>query len=273
MFRAGIRSFLGHSVKRSTAISNTRVFVRFQSSSSNSSQPASATLAKKKLALLEQQRQSKDVQENLLQDSEDHKETESQNAEHQQQQQQHQQKMQQHEYLMLPQLQQRKIRKGFSSVIKVPSTISIKPKDLLLDNLFQGYRPLTLPLVPPPLSKRPTVVYFEFDDNLDLLENGLNEIASGSSGSNNNNGNLRDPEDILKDKNLTRYQYSNYSFNKDEYSGPDDLFGINKSFSDHVSKASQDKLAKRFNDSYKMSKRIAGRRRMQYVHKKHKVRK
>lgn len=185
-----------------------RTFARYESSSSApSSSSSSSVAAKKKLAMLEQQKQQQQ-QESVM------------------------------ETVMPVQVADaQRPKKGFSSVKQVPSTVSIKPKELLLDNLFQGYRPLTLPVSPPQANKKsPTVVYFEFDENLDLdgLSDFTNRIAE-------------DPEDVLRDRNLTRYQISSYSFSKP-----------NEVAKEPVAKAGSKKT------DFKMNKRRAGRRRMTY---------
>ncbi|GMG22804.1 unnamed protein product [Ambrosiozyma monospora] len=113
-----------------------------------------------------------------------------------------------------------KTKKGFNSLSKVPSTISIKPKEILLDNLFQGYKPLTIPLNPPPKSnfgKQSAVVYFEFDENLEDLLNDQDagDQTSQITASFANEAPQPRSNNKFENKNLTRYQYSNYSFNKE----------------------------------------------------------
>ncbi|GME95448.1 unnamed protein product [Ambrosiozyma monospora] len=113
-----------------------------------------------------------------------------------------------------------KTKKGFNSLSKVPSTISIKPKEILLDNLFQGYKPLTIPLNPPPKSsfgKQSAVVYFEFDENLEDILNDQDggDQTSQITASFSNEAPQPRSSNKFENKNLTRYQYSNYSFNKE----------------------------------------------------------
>ncbi|CDK28666.1 unnamed protein product [Kuraishia capsulata CBS 1993] len=88
-------------------------------------------------------------------------------------------------------------KKGFSSLPKVPSTLRLSPKNLLLDNLFSGYRPLTSPIKPlSKLNKSPkTYLYLELD-SADYLDEQVQ----------------KEPEE----RNHSRYQYSNYSFAKPE---------------------------------------------------------
>ncbi|GME98582.1 unnamed protein product [[Candida] boidinii] len=182
------------------------MFKRLQSSSSDPNIKASAIInsaQKKKLALLEKQRSQT-------------------NKEQQQQQQQQKQKQQQQQQTQLQSNQTLKTastlkktvplvkpRIGFTSLPKVPSTISLKPKEVLLDKLFSGYRPITLPIQPPSKSplKTNAVVYFELDENLDLLDDsGFTSTKDAS---------------INEDKNRTRYEISNYSFSHDDFENDD----------------------------------------------------
>ncbi|VEU21431.1 DEKNAAC102224 [Brettanomyces naardenensis] len=258
MFRSGLRSVISGARRAPTA--DSKLFARFQSNSSSSSQSASASsLAKKKLTLLEQQQQQQQQQKSKVDEDVEEQQVEDGSVSN------GKKLSKQGDLDNRLQSKETRIRRGFSSVNKVPSTASIRAKDILLDSLLQGYRPLTLPLVPPQAPKRsPTVVYFEFDDNMDVLENGLNELTG------NNAGGIQTSVDILKDKNLTRYQYSNYSFSADG----DPLYKEGD-LEDHLHKEQNSKLTKAFNESYKLSNRKVGRRRMQYVHnsKRHKGRK
>ncbi|ODV84454.1 hypothetical protein CANARDRAFT_23862 [[Candida] arabinofermentans NRRL YB-2248] len=167
-------------ILRSTRNNISTRFVRLQSSSSNPGAATSQTNTKKKLELIEQQMQAQ-----------------------LQQQKQHQVQAQQKNTTSTKQ----KAKKGFNSLAKVPTTMKLKPKDVLLDNFFQGYKPLTLPLQPP-IKKPSTVYYLEFDDNLELVNDGFTDLPSSQHSS-------RADDILIKDKNSTRFEFSNYSFNKD----------------------------------------------------------
>lgn len=86
-------------------------------------------------------------------------------------------------------------RKGFSSVPKLPQQPHMNIKDLLLDQLFSGYRPISVPLgKTSSVEKKPPVLYFELDDGLDnFLSGGLKT-------------------DFHDDKNLSRFEHSRESF-------------------------------------------------------------
>lgn len=122
-------------------------------------------------------------------------------------------------------------RKGFSSLPKVPSTLRLSPKNLLLDSLFSGYRPLTSPIKPlSKLEKSPkTYLYLELDSG-DYLDE----------------PSPKEPEE----RSQSRYQYSNYSFIKPEtvkhpmtvssLSGPK---GASKRFTERAGKRGRKRLA------------------------------
>lgn len=195
---------------------------------SDSSNPTSAAMAKKKLALLQQQRQQRQQQDEEH-DNEHRISNESSRA-------------------MLA-------KKGFESVKKVPTTTEISPKDLLLDKFFQGYRPLTIPLSPNKSFDSPgTVVYFELDGSDDLLENGLQELASGTG--------KVSPDNIYKDKNMTRFQYSKHSFEDTERKLKKHM--TQPQFSGKYGDNNKT-LSSILNGSYRMSNRPKGRRRLLVV--------
>lgn len=58
----------------------------------------------------------------------------------------------------------RLVRKGFSSVIKVPDTFNLEPRDILLDRLYQGYNPLLLPIKPKPKRSTPKILVNIYED-------------------------------------------------------------------------------------------------------------
>ena len=57
-----------------------------------------------------------------------------------------------------------KLRKGFSNVTKVPSTISLEPKEVLLDKLYQGFNPLLTPIMPKKKVKAPKILVNIYED-------------------------------------------------------------------------------------------------------------
>lgn len=57
-----------------------------------------------------------------------------------------------------------KLRKGFSTVIKVPSTLNVETKDILLDKLYQGYNPLLSPITNKPKKVAPKILVNIYED-------------------------------------------------------------------------------------------------------------
>lgn len=57
-----------------------------------------------------------------------------------------------------------KLRKGFSNVAKVPSTLNVETKDILLDKLYQGYNPLLSPIKPKPKKTAPKILVNIYED-------------------------------------------------------------------------------------------------------------
>lgn len=56
------------------------------------------------------------------------------------------------------------IKKGFSSVIKVPDTLNLEPRDILLDRLYQGYNPLLIPIKPKVKRATPKILVNIYED-------------------------------------------------------------------------------------------------------------
>jgi hypothetical protein len=56
------------------------------------------------------------------------------------------------------------IKKGFSNVAKVPSTINLEPRDVLLDKLYQGYNPLLSPIKPKTKKPMPKILVNIYED-------------------------------------------------------------------------------------------------------------
>lgn len=57
-----------------------------------------------------------------------------------------------------------KLRKGFSTVDKVPSTVNLEPRDVLLDKLYQGYNPLLSPIKPKTKKTSPKILVNIYED-------------------------------------------------------------------------------------------------------------
>ena len=57
-----------------------------------------------------------------------------------------------------------KLRKGFSNVDKVPSTVNLEPRDVLLDKLYQGYNPLLSPIKPKAKKTSPKILVNIYED-------------------------------------------------------------------------------------------------------------
>lgn len=188
------------------------MFKRLQSSSSDPSIKASAIInsaQKKKLALLEKQKSQTNKEQQQLQQQQQQKQKQQQQQQTQQQTQLQPNQPSKTTSTLKKTVPLVKPRIGFTSLPKVPSTISLKPKEVLLDKLFSGYRPITLPIQPPSKSplKTNAVVYFELDENLDLLDDsGFTSTKDAS---------------INEDKNRTRYEISNYSFSHDDFETDD----------------------------------------------------
>ncbi|ODV96652.1 hypothetical protein PACTADRAFT_79105 [Pachysolen tannophilus NRRL Y-2460] len=157
----------------------------------------------------------------------------------------------------------KKPRLGFSSLPKVSSTYSFHPKDLLLDNFFSGYRPMTLPIqqqqqqlekpkylnkISPQLNKSGAYVYFEIDDNLDFL-NDLENTA-------NENPELR-ARDIER-KTSTRFDHSHKSLKEQDQK--------NEEYEKELYESKNKSLDQ--NTKIAESKRSRGRRRIVYNMKK-----
>lgn len=56
------------------------------------------------------------------------------------------------------------IKKGFSNVNKVPSTINLETRDVLLDKLYQGYNPLLSPIKPKVKKTSPKILVNIYED-------------------------------------------------------------------------------------------------------------
>ncbi|KAH3660452.1 hypothetical protein OGAPHI_007038 [Ogataea philodendri] len=152
-------------------------FYRYQSS-----QTPGRTANKKKMSVLEQKKQVQTMKTDTdAKDSRDERENNKTN---------------------LP--SSKKIRKGFSSLAKVPSTEALNPEEILLDTFFQGYKPLTLPLRPP-TKKRQTVLYLDVEESLQFFGNALEEYSSISKAHTG-----------AEDVNKSKYEFSNTSFNSEE---------------------------------------------------------
>lgn len=67
-----------------------------------------------------------------------------------------------------------RLRKGFSNVIKVPSTLNVETKDILLDKLYQGYNPLLSPIKPKSKKATPKIMVNIYED-LAFDEDGFEE--------------------------------------------------------------------------------------------------
>ncbi|KAG7853217.1 hypothetical protein KL941_000267 [Ogataea angusta] len=155
----------------------TTSFYRYQSSTPNPNRASN----KKKISVIEQQKQK------LISETE---KTVNSAEEHEQRK-------------VVPQSKQ-KIRKGFSSLAKVPSTDALNPEDVLLDTFFQGYKPLTIPLRPP-TKKRQTILYLDMDEGFQMLGNALEDLASATK-----------ETPAIKDYNKARFQFSNTSFSDND---------------------------------------------------------
>lgn len=57
-----------------------------------------------------------------------------------------------------------KLRRGFSNVDKVPSTVNLEPRDVLLDKLYQGYNPLLSPIKPKAKKTSPKILVNIYED-------------------------------------------------------------------------------------------------------------
>ncbi|ESX01263.1 hypothetical protein HPODL_00660 [Ogataea parapolymorpha DL-1] len=154
----------------------TTSFYRYQSSAPNPNRASN----KKKISVIEQQKQKQVEAEKAVNSAEVHDQRK-----------------------VAPQSKQ-KIRKGFSSLAKVPSTDALNPEDVLLDTFFQGYKPLTIPLRPP-TKKRQTILYLDMDEGFQMLGNALEDLASATKES-----------PALKDYNKARFQFSNTSFSDND---------------------------------------------------------
>ncbi|GMM44675.1 hypothetical protein DAPK24_012500 [Pichia kluyveri] len=75
-----------------------------------------------------------------------------------------------------------KTKMGFSNVVKVPSTISLETREILLDKLYQGFNPLLLPIKPVrKKAKSPKILVNIYEDLMfdeDGFENEEENISS-----------------------------------------------------------------------------------------------
>lgn len=159
-----------------------------------------------------------------------------------------------------------KPKKGFSSLPKVPSTYNFNPKDLLLDNFFNAYRPMTLPISPPvtPQRKMPsglpaalknaggTLIYFEIDDNMDFMDQLKNRDEM----------NVDETVEDIERRTSTRFDHSHKSLKEEDSKAEEyerDLFDSK------LQLATEDDLSNTENNSNIVeSKRYRGRRKLQY---------
>lgn len=175
------------------------IHLRYESSSSSPPQPA--TLGKKKLTLLEQQqKQQKEKEEKLKADEQAQSRTSTEgNSSNKSES---------------NSIQKKIIKEGFSNIIKVPDTDHILPQDILLDKLFQGYGPLTVPIQPQKFRKKSrTVLCVELDQGDDPFDAQYQEDYDEG---------YRSPFAFSLKGESPRFEISDHSFNEEE-TIPDDF--------------------------------------------------
>lgn len=66
-------------------------------------------------------------------------------------------------------------KKGFNTVIKVPSTLNLDTKTILLDKLYQGYNPLLSPITPVKPKKKSSTILVNIYEDIASLNDIYNE--------------------------------------------------------------------------------------------------
>ncbi len=212
----------------------------FRYASNSSNPPESETLAKKKLTLFEQeQKQQKEREEKLKAEQEAKSHTNSEGND-----------SKENGFNLV---QNKIIRKGFNDIRKVPETNYISPQDILLDKLFQGYGPLTVPIQPRKYKKKSrTVLYVELDQADDPFDSQSMEEEEGNG--------YRSPFAFSLKGESPRYEISQNSLNEND--GMLDEFENN-----NIHHGSNNNLSL-LNKYFKASKRSRGRKRFVFTKNK-----